>query len=56
MVFPSISNLSFEIIVVEDNSPDGTLEVAKQLQALYGVDRIVLLPRKGKLGLGSGRN
>lgn len=43
----------FEIVIVEDSSPDGTLEVAEQLQALYGEERIVILSRKGKLGLGS---
>lgn len=41
------------MIVIDDNSPDGTLEIAKQLQKIYGEDRIVLKPRKAKLGLGS---
>ena len=45
--------LAYEVVVVEDNSPDGTLEVAKALQKVYGGDRIVILPRPGKLGLGS---
>ncbi|KAJ1977408.1 dolichol-P-mannose synthesis [Dimargaris verticillata] len=45
--------LDFEIIVIDDNSPDGTLDVAKRLQDLYGSDRIVLRPRAGKLGLGT---
>ncbi|KAI8870921.1 nucleotide-diphospho-sugar transferase [Ramicandelaber brevisporus] len=47
------NDIDFEIIVIDDNSPDGTLEVAKQLQKLYGADRIVLRPRAGKLGLGT---
>jgi hypothetical protein len=46
------SDLSWEVIVVDDNSPDGTQEVARQLAATYGEDKIVLKPRAGKLGLG----
>ncbi|KAJ2462752.1 dolichol-P-mannose synthesis [Coemansia sp. RSA 2322] len=46
-------NLDYEIIIIDDNSPDGTLEVAKQLQKAYGETRIVLRPRAGKLGLGT---
>ena len=40
------------MIVIDDNSPDGTLEVAEQLQQIYGKEQIVLRPRKAKLGLG----
>jgi dolichol-phosphate mannosyltransferase len=40
------------VIIVDDNSPDGTQEVAKQLADTYGDDKIVLKPRAGKLGLG----
>lgn len=47
------SDYQYEIIVIDDNSPDGTLDVAKQLQELYGSKRIVLKPREAKLGLGS---
>ncbi|KAF9287184.1 dolichol-P-mannose synthesis [Mortierella alpina] len=47
------NNIDYEIIVIDDNSPDGTLEIAKQLQKLYGEDRILLRPRAGKLGLGT---
>ena len=46
------SGYDYEVIVIDDNSPDGTLEVAKKLQSIYGEDRIVLRPRKAKLGLG----
>ncbi|POM65636.1 Dolichol-phosphate mannosyltransferase [Phytophthora palmivora] len=47
------NKLKYEIVVVEDNSPDGTLQVARDLQSIYGKDKIVILPREGKLGLGS---
>ncbi|KAI9297037.1 dolichol-phosphate mannosyltransferase [Neoconidiobolus thromboides FSU 785] len=47
------NNLDYEIIIIDDASPDGTLEIAKQLQSVYGEDRIVLRPRAGKLGLGT---
>uniref|UniRef100_A0A8C5R171 Dolichol-phosphate mannosyltransferase subunit 1 n=1 Tax=Leptobrachium leishanense TaxID=445787 RepID=A0A8C5R171_9ANUR len=47
------SGYSFEIIIIDDGSPDGTLEVAERLKDLYGSDRIVLRPRKEKLGLGT---
>jgi dolichol-phosphate mannosyltransferase len=46
------SDLAWEVIVVDDNSPDGTQDVAKQLATVYGEDKIVLKPRAGKLGLG----
>ncbi|KAF8151917.1 glycosyltransferase family 2 protein [Mycena galopus ATCC 62051] len=45
--------LAWEIIVVDDASPDGTQEVATQLAGVYGEDKIVLKPRAGKLGLGT---
>lgn len=47
------NNLTWEIIVVDDNSPDGTQEIAKQLAKVYGEDKILLKPRAGKLGLGT---
>ncbi|XP_071447962.1 dolichol-phosphate mannosyltransferase subunit 1 [Hetaerina americana] len=43
----------FEIIIIDDGSPDGTLDVAKQLQKIYGEDKIILRPREKKLGLGT---
>jgi len=47
------SGEDFEVIIIDDGSPDGTLEVAKQLQTIYGDDKIVLRPRAKKLGLGT---
>ena len=44
---------AFELIIIDDNSPDGTQAIAKRLQQLYGPERIVLAPREGKLGLGT---
>uniref|UniRef100_A0A3Q3WIZ1 Dolichol-phosphate mannosyltransferase subunit 1 n=1 Tax=Mola mola TaxID=94237 RepID=A0A3Q3WIZ1_MOLML len=47
------SGYNYEIIVIDDGSPDGTLEMAEQLQRIYGEDKIVLRPRPTKLGLGT---
>lgn len=43
---------SLSILVVDDNSPDGTGEVAEQLAA-RNPDRIHVVRRPGKLGLGT---
>lgn len=51
---PSLrSGLDYEVVVVEDSSPDGTYEVALELQALFGEGRMKILKRPGKLGLGT---
>lgn len=47
------SGYVYEIIIIDDGSPDGTLEVAKKLQDIYGEEKIVLRPRAKKLGLGT---
>ncbi|XP_037024691.1 dolichol-phosphate mannosyltransferase subunit 1 [Bradysia coprophila] len=47
------SHLNYEIIIIDDASPDGTLDVAKDLQKIYGEKKIVLRPREAKLGLGT---
>ncbi|KAL8170713.1 LOW QUALITY PROTEIN: hypothetical protein V2J09_022517 [Rumex salicifolius] len=43
----------FEVIIVDDGSPNGTQNVIKQLQQVYGEDRIVLRAWPKKLGLGT---
>ncbi|CAI2349931.1 unnamed protein product [Caenorhabditis sp. 36 PRJEB53466] len=48
-----LKEISYEVIIVDDASPDGTLEVAQRLQKEYGENKIVLRPRAGKLGLGT---
>ncbi|CAK1543517.1 unnamed protein product [Leptosia nina] len=47
------SGIDFEVIIIDDGSPDGTLDIAKQLQDIYGSKKIVLRPREKKLGLGT---
>jgi len=45
--------IDWEVVIVDDASPDGTKDVARQLQKVYSPERIVLKPRAGKLGLGT---
>lgn len=42
----------FDLLVVDDNSPDGTAQVVKELIKEYP-DRLFLIERSGKLGLGT---
>lgn len=43
---------AFDILIVEDNSPDGTAQIVKHLIADFP-DRLFIEERKGKLGLGT---
>lgn len=46
----------FDILIVDDNSPDGTADIVKDLQKNYNTDtetRLHLMQRSGKLGLGT---
>lgn len=42
----------FDVLVVDDNSPDGTAAIVKELIAEHP-DRVHIMERKGKLGLGT---
>lgn len=42
----------FHLLIVEDNSPDGTAEIVKTLQKEFP-EQLFILERKGKLGLGT---
>ena len=42
----------FHILIVEDNSPDGTAEIVKKLQNTFP-EQLFILERTGKLGLGT---
>ena len=43
----------FHILVIDDGSPDGTATIVKNLQKSGFSDRLFLLERSGKLGLGT---
>ncbi|CAI4226846.1 unnamed protein product [Auanema sp. JU1783] len=48
-----LTDVKYEVVIVDDNSPDGTADIAKNLQREYGEDKIILHQRPGKLGLGT---
>jgi len=43
---------NFDVLIVEDNSPDGTADIIKRLIPEFK-NRLFILERKGKLGLGT---
>ncbi len=45
--------VDFNILIVDDGSPDGTANIVKELQATEFADRLFIEERKGKLGLGT---
>lgn len=45
-------NKEFDILIIEDNSPDGTADIVKSLIPEFK-DRLFIEERKGKLGLGT---
>ena len=46
------NKINLEVVIVDNNSPDGTQDVIKELQKAYK-DKITLHARPGKMGLGS---
>mmetsp|Transcript_3126 Transcript_3126/g.6145 ORF Transcript_3126/g.6145 Transcript_3126/m.6145 type:complete len:239 (+) Transcript_3126:175-891(+) len=46
-------HVDFEVVIVDDNSPDGTQDIIRKLQQAYGEARVLLRARPGKLGLGT---
>lgn len=42
----------FDVLIVDDGSPDGTADIVRSLQATYS-GRLNMLEREGKLGLGT---
>jgi len=52
-IIKAISSLkiAFDILIIDDNSPDGTAEIVKDLQKSY--TNLFLIERPGKLGLGT---
>lgn len=53
--FPPVqrSAIRYEVVVVDDASPDGTQDVVHALAGVYGSDVVRLAARPGKLGLGA---
>ena len=43
---------SFHILIIEDNSPDGTADIVRRLQKEFP-EELFMIERKGKLGLGT---
>jgi dolichol-phosphate mannosyltransferase len=42
----------FNILIIDDNSPDGTASIVQELMPIYK-DKLFLIERSGKLGLGT---
>ena len=45
-------NQNFHVLIIDDNSPDGTAEIVKNIQS-ENADRLFIIERSGKLGLGT---
>lgn len=52
-VLSSVSKKQFDILVIDDGSPDGTAAIVKGLMANEFAGRLHILERSGKLGLGT---
>ena len=49
----SLTEHQFNILVIDDGSPDGTADIVRRLMAGDLADRLFLVEREGKLGLGT---
>lgn len=49
MVLP----ISFHVLIIDDGSPDGTAQIVKRLMADEFAERLFMIERAGKLGLGT---
>jgi dolichol-phosphate mannosyltransferase len=47
------AKLDYQVVIVDDSSPDNTLEVAQAIQKSYGKEHVSIVSREGKLGLGT---
>lgn len=47
------ASLKYEVVIVDDSSPDGTLEVAQAIRKAFGDKKVTIVSRSGKLGLGT---
>lgn len=47
------AKLAYQVVIVDDASPDGTLQVAQAIQKSFGEDKVTIVSRSGKLGLGT---
>jgi len=43
----------FDVLIIDDGSPDGTAQIVKDLMSSKFQDRLFLIERSGKLGLGT---
>lgn len=49
----AIEEHAFDILIIDDNSPDGTGEIVDRLIEEHTADRLHIIKRTGKLGLGT---
>jgi len=42
----------FDVLIIDDNSPDKTADIVKELQEIYS-EKLYMIQREGKLGLGT---
>lgn len=50
---PKTPDVSLAVLIVDDNSPDGTADIVRKLQQKIGEEKLHLISRAGKMGLGT---